>query len=140
MKKSSINNDDKNAVVIPEDLRLNYGLRLLITCNGEPGSFGPGVASLLHGIQKYGSLAKAAESMGMAYSKAWKVMRNMEQYFGFQFLIRQTGRGYGSVLTPKCEDFLNRYDAFLKDVNNYATYSFKSHFTEFKSQFKEKSE
>ena len=131
MKKSSINNDDKSAVITKNQTRLNYDLRLFINNNGEPGAFGPGVASLLHGIQKYGSLAKSAESMGMAYSKAWKVMRKMEEYLGFQILLRQTGRGYGSVLTPQGEDFLNRYDEFLKDVSNYATYSFKSHFSDF---------
>ena len=37
--------------------------------------FGPGVARLLHAVQRLHSLRAAALSMDMAYSKAWTVIK-----------------------------------------------------------------
>ena len=39
-------------------------------------AFGPGVAELLSGVQRTGSLQGAAQAMHMSYSKAWTVVRN----------------------------------------------------------------
>ncbi|MDD2568828.1 MAG: LysR family transcriptional regulator [Clostridia bacterium] len=129
--RSKTNQDEKSAVVINNQKVLNYDLRLFINSNGLPGAFGIGIADLMHGIQQYGSLSKAAEEMGMAYSKAWKILRRIEDYLGFQLVFRQVGRGCGSSLTAKGEDFLNRYDAFVKDMENAAAAYFHLHFDGF---------
>ena len=53
------------------DLRLAVTLRLL---DGEGRRrFGPGVAALLSEVREKRSLRAAAGSMGMAYSKAWRI-------------------------------------------------------------------
>lgn len=49
----------------------------------DPAYFGRGVADLLHGIEKYHSLNQAAKEMGMAYSKAWRIVGEAEQALGF---------------------------------------------------------
>lgn len=43
-----------------------------------PGAFGGGCASLLEGVAEEGSLNRAAKRMGMAYSKAWRIVREAE--------------------------------------------------------------
>ena len=40
--------------------------------------FGPGIAQLLHRVRELHSLRAAANSMNMAYSKAWTVLRTAE--------------------------------------------------------------
>ena len=128
--RSKTNQDEKSAVIINTNKKLNYDLRLFINSNGLPGAFGMGIADLMRGIQQYGSLSKAAEEMGMAYSKAWKILR-IEDYLGFQLAFRQVGRGCGSSLTARGEDFLNRYDAFVADMDNAAGAYFHRHFDGF---------
>ena len=65
--------------------------------------FGPGIAQLLHRVQKYHSLRAAALSMDMAYSKAWTVLRTAEEQLGFKLLHSSTGGkgGGGAVLSPE---------------------------------------
>ena len=38
--------------------------------------FGRGIASLCIGVRDTGSLNAAAKSMGMAYSKAWRIIKD----------------------------------------------------------------
>ena len=71
-------------------------------------AFGPGTAILLRGVEKTGSLNQAAKLIGMAYSKAWKSIKNTEAQLGF-FLIERHGPR-GSVLSSKGKQFLNMYD------------------------------
>lgn len=47
-----------------------------------PGAFGGGCASLLEGVTEEGSLNRAAKRMGMAYSKAWRIVREAEGHLG----------------------------------------------------------
>ena len=48
--------------------------------------FGPGIAALLRRVDKYHSLRSAAASMGMAYSKAWTILKSCEQHLGFKLV------------------------------------------------------
>ena len=50
---------------------LHYDMKVRIM--GKEKAFGPGVAQLLKGIEEMGSMQKAAEKMGLSYSKAWKL-------------------------------------------------------------------
>ena len=46
---------------------------------GGEKCFGPGIAELLEGVDREGSLRAAACGMGMAYSKAWTALRRCEE-------------------------------------------------------------
>ena len=50
--------------------------------------FGHGVAKLLYGIKEYHSLRVSAKQMRMAYSKAWRIIREAEEGLGIQLLSR----------------------------------------------------
>ena len=81
--------------------------------NGEK-FFGEGPARLLHGIEETGSLRAASASMGMAYTKALKILGNAESTLGFPMTVRSAGgkSGGGSCLTPEGKEWLARYEAY----------------------------
>lgn len=81
--------------------------------NGEK-FFGEGPAQLLNQIKETGSLRAAAMSMGMAYTKALKLIKNAEKALGFPLITRVTGGkdGGGSCLTKEGEEWLSKYEAY----------------------------
>lgn len=61
--------------------------------------FGPGVAALLTLVKTCHSLRAAAMEMGMAYSKAWTILKNAEEQLGFKLLLSTTGGKHGGRRT-----------------------------------------
>ncbi|MDY2626080.1 MAG: LysR family transcriptional regulator [Coriobacteriales bacterium] len=80
--------------------------------------FGHGAALLLKNVQDTGSLNAAAKSMGMAYTKAWKLIKACEESLGFDLLIRDGARG--STLTVEGEHLLEAYLVTEAEVSSYA--------------------
>ena len=76
--------------------------------------FGEGPARLLRAVEETGSLRGAAASMGMAYTKALKLIRNGENALGFALIHRSIGGkdGGGSRLTDMGKEWLHRYEAY----------------------------
>ena len=95
--------------------------------------FGPGVARLLHAVQRLHSLRAAALSMDMAYSKAWTVIKNSEKALGFPLLASTTGgKGSGGAsLTPEGLRLLTAYDTFCVGLHDAADTLFQQEFSEF---------
>ena len=81
--------------------------------NGEK-FFGEGPSRLMRGIEETGSLRGAAMSMGMAYTKALKLIGNAEKALGFKLTERATGGkdGGGSRITPEGKEWLTRYETY----------------------------
>lgn len=81
--------------------------------NGEK-FFGEGPFRLLRLVEETGSLRCAAASMGMAYSKALKLVSQAEKALGFHLTQRSVGGkdGGGSTLTPEGREFLQKYEAY----------------------------
>ena len=97
--KLSIGNDEANAV------------------------FGRGVAMLCRGVRDDGSLNKAAKNMGMAYSKAWRIIKDTETALDVQLLYRNGA--HGSQLTEDCERILEAYQAIESDLQAEAERRFQ---------------
>ena len=76
--------------------------------------FGEGPCRLLHAVEETGSLRAAAQSMGMAYTKAMKLLKTAEQSLGYPLTTRTTGgrTGGGSQLTEQGREWLNRYEQY----------------------------
>ena len=57
----------------------------------------------------------AAGEMDLAYSKAWRMVKNSEAALGYKLLISQTGgkNGGGASLSPEAKDMLRRYEEFV---------------------------
>ena len=72
-----------------------------------PGAFGLGCVQLLEGV--------AMERLGMAYSKAWRIIREAEDQLDCQLLVRDGARG--STLTPAGERAVTAYRTLQTEVN-----------------------
>ena len=71
--------------------------------------FGRGVANLCLGVRELGSLNAAAKSMKMAYSKAWRIIKETEAALGIMLLDRDGA--HGSTLTEEGNKLLDAYIA-----------------------------
>lgn len=89
--------------------------------NGEK-CFGPGVAELLEGIEREGSLRAASYAMNMSYSKAWSILRECEKNLNYDLVTREVGgiRGGGARLTGNGKRLLSEYRAYCRSLNRYA--------------------
>ena len=96
----------------------------------EEKCFGPGIAELLRRVRELKSLRAAAASMGMAYSKAWKILRQCEAGLGFRLLSSTTGGkgGGGAVLTPEGERLLEAYERYCQAMEEYGEPLFRALF------------
>ncbi len=64
--------------------------------------------------KKNGSLRSAAISMGLAYTKALRIIKNAEAALGFPLTTRCVGgkSGGGSTLTPQGKEWLTKYETY----------------------------
>ena len=69
--------------------------------------FGRGIANLCIGVRELGSLNAAAKDMKMAYSKAWRIIKETEAALGVQLLNRDGA--HGSTLTDEGNRLLDAY-------------------------------
>ncbi len=83
----------------------------LVLVNDNEGFFGPGVRDLLLNIDREKSVKAACESMQISYSKAWKIIRNVEKAMGESAVIRVHGGADGgsAYLSDACKVLLDRY-------------------------------
>lgn len=93
-----------------QELRAVISVRLF----NEQKCFGPGIAELLRRVNEHRSLRAAAQSMGMAYSKAWTITKNAEEGLGFKLLSTSTGgkNGGGAELTADARLVLEAYERY----------------------------
>jgi molybdate transport system regulatory protein len=68
--------------------------------------------------------------MGMSYSKAWRLIRTLEERLGFDLLERKVGGqlGGGSWITPQAKDLMNHYQQFRRDVEKGLNKIYQKHF------------
>lgn len=88
--------------------------RIIFVDDNNEKFFGEGPYRLLKGIEKSGSLRSAAAEMGMAYTKALKLINTAEEKIGIKFLTRVVGgkSGGGSVLTPEGKNWIDKYEKY----------------------------
>ncbi len=98
--------------------------------------FGEGPYRLLAGIAQRGSLRAAAKEMGMAYTKAFAILKRAEAQFGFA-LTRRTigGKGGGSSrLTDEAKELMKRYEAYRAACAAMADSLYLDYFQDFRPQ------
>ena len=98
-------------------------------CGNKP-FFSTGPLELLEKIEKYSSIKKATEAMGMSYTKALRIIRNMEEELAFPVVISNKGgnnRGE-TKLTEEGKRFMATYKKFYRDVSDYAEKLFEKKF------------
>ncbi len=97
--------------------------------NGEL-LFGKGKTEVLELIEQEGSIAKAAEKLGMNYKKAWTHVKILQKNLDDVLVESHKGGGEqgGSKLTPKADEFINSYKLLQKEIEEYANERFKELF------------
>ena len=111
-------------------MHLKISLRIM-DGDGEK-VFGSGVVELLRKIEETGSLNRAARSMDLAYSKAWKILAEAEKRLGITFIERTIGGAHGGG--SRLRDFLERYEKFDRRVRRQAEDEFAAAFPEWKKE------
>jgi molybdate transport system regulatory protein len=92
--------------------------------------FGEGPYQLLKGIERTGSLHRAAADMKMSYRKAWTIIHQCEERLGFQLLGRKVGgvSGGGSTITSQGDEFLRKYESFRIELKDVLQNLYEKHF------------
>ena len=99
----------------------------IMNADAESGSlFGRGIASLCLGVRETGSLNAAAKGMGMAYSKAWRIIKDTEAALDLQLLNRDGA--HGSDLTEAGNKLLDTYLAIEEKLQKEAEELFEAAF------------
>ena len=99
----------------------------IMSPDAESGSlFGRGIASLCLGVRETGSLNAAAKGMGMAYSKAWRIIKDTEAALDLQLLNRDGA--HGSDLTEAGNKLLDTYLAIEEKLQKEAEELFEAAF------------
>ena len=80
----------------------------------SPG-LGLGVVELCERVERLGSLSKAAADMGMAYSKAWRIIKNAEEGLDLPLFLRKGARG--SCLTEEAKVLIELYRTVERETN-----------------------
>jgi molybdate transport system regulatory protein len=78
---------------------------------GSDLAIGPGRIELLEGVQRTGSLARAARDMGMSYRRAWLLMKSLNTCLRApaSLAIRGGRRGGGATVTPLGRALIRTY-------------------------------
>lgn len=101
--------------------------KIWIEIDGKP-AFGLGRKELLEAVDKYGSITKAAQTLGMSYRKAWSRIKKMEECFDTKFVVAKTGGtgGGGATITEDAKDIIDKYEKILEGINEHINKKFKS--------------
>jgi molybdate transport system regulatory protein len=103
--------------------------KVWLEVDGEP-VFGRGRRFLLEAIDSHGSINQAAKEVDISFRKAWCHIKAMEDRLGVKLVERQTGgkNGGGAVLTTEARNFLKKYEALEKGIEELVDKRFRSIF------------
>ena len=97
-----------------EDLDTSIRLSIVNPKSKSNSVFGKGIYTLCKGVQDKGSLNASAKEIGMAYSKAWRIIKDTESALGLQLLDRDGA--HGSTLTEEGIRLLDIYETIEKKI------------------------
>lgn len=111
---------------------MTYTLSVRLFRGAGEKCFGPGIAELLKRVDRTRSLRSAAAEMNLAYSKAWRIVKETEAALGFKLLSSQTGgvNGGGASLTQEARDMLARFERFMTELRGAADAAFRGIFAD----------
>lgn len=91
--------------------------------------FGQGKTELLECIEEDGSIAQAAEKMGLSYKKAWTHVKILQKNSDRELVVSQKGRGSGgTTLTTEAKILIQKYRQLQTEVEEFANKRFEELF------------
>lgn len=117
---------ESKAGTTPAELRPRIKLQLV----RNDICFGPGIYRLLRLIDETGSVRLACQSMGMSYSKGWRILARTEQQLGYPVVERQQGgkSGGASSITEQGVRMMRKYEAFTGECERQVQALFEKYF------------
>lgn len=113
------------------NVHLHLKTKIWIENDNQQLLFGQGKTELLECIEEDGSIARAAEKMGLSYKKAWTHVKTLQQNGHHELVISQKGRGTGgTTLTPQAKNLIKKYRQLQEDVEKFANKRFEELFEE----------
>ena len=103
---------------ITASIKLYFHIRGRQTEGNSASGLGRGVVMICRKVEQLGSLNRAAKDMGMAYSKAWRIVKNAETALGVPLFIRQGTSG--SVLTQEAYALVDMFTHIEEDLSKRA--------------------
>ena len=98
----------------------NYKAKLKLVIRSEKTNFyGPGINELLLLINEKGSTKDAANTMGLSYSRALKIIKRCEKELGYGIVKTQRGGTDGgkSIVTEEGLRLMRAYKDFNDEIN-----------------------
>lgn len=92
--------------------------------------FGKGKTEILEYIEQEGSIAGAAEKMGLSYKKAWTHIKILQSLHRDELVMtKKGGHGKGgSLLTQKAKEVIEQYLKLQRDIEEFANKRFQELF------------
>jgi len=87
---------------------------------GQGLFFGLGRALLLAKIDQYGSLQKAADSLGMSYRAAWGKIKKTEEILGMKLIAPGACKREGYRLTEQGREVMDKFIVWFEMVEQEA--------------------
>lgn len=90
--------------------------RVLLDFDADPS--GDRLCLLLQGVDRLGSINRAAADLKVSYRHAWGLIKKAEEQLGFALLHKRVGgvQGGGAELTAQARDLLTRYEQVRAEV------------------------
>ena len=82
--------------------------------------FGLGRALLLDKIDRYGSLQKAADDLGMSYRAAWGKIKKTEEILGMKLITPGSSKREGYRLTEQGREVMDKFILWFEMVEQEA--------------------
>lgn len=108
---------------------INIVSKIWLEKNGEK-IFGKGPVALLLKVDELGSLRKAAFALDMSYTKAWRLITQLEAALDTPILDKRIGgaKGGSSKLTPEAKSLIERYARMEAEIDQAVAVIFKKYF------------
>ena len=112
---------------------MDFGYKLWLE-EEDKKIFGRGPMELLKKIDELGSLRKASIHMNMSYSKAWNLIKDLEDSLSLEILEKKIGgqQGGGSSLTQDARNLIDSYSKFSQEADKSIRLIFEKYFKDMK--------